>query len=67
MSDESNLEFAGMASFQRLTSLEEDRRREQEEIDRDKLDRKVKRTTESKSEINDLSYERFPEENETNA
>jgi predicted Rossmann fold nucleotide-binding protein DprA/Smf involved in DNA uptake len=67
MSDESNLDFAGKASFQRLTSLEEDRKREQVEIRRDRLEREMKRTTKSKPEIIDLSYERFPEENKTNA
>jgi hypothetical protein len=66
MSDDLNLKFEGKIIFQRLSSLEEDRKREQAEICRDRLDREMKRTTKSNLEINDLSYERFPEENETN-
>lgn len=67
MTNESNLEFAGKASFQRLTSLEEGRKREQAAIRQDRLNREMKRKAKLKLEINDLSYERFAEENETNA
>jgi hypothetical protein len=65
MADMSNLEFVGQVSPKELTSLEEDRKKEQAEILADQAHWKkygtYRRNGPSKSEImEELSRERFP-------
>lgn len=58
----SNLEYIGQVKHQRLTSLEEDFKRDQDQFRKDELDRVFRRSGKVKAEVREITYERFPEE-----
>lgn len=62
MTIESNLEFMGKLKLQRLTSLEEDFKREQAQFREDELDRALRRAGKLKPDPIETSYERYPEQ-----
>lgn len=58
----SDIEFFAKVSPKRLTSLEEDFKRDQAQFRKDELNRALMRSGKVKSEPQETSYERFPEE-----
>ena len=58
----SDIEFFAKVSPKRLTSFEEDFKRDQAQFRKDELDRALRRSGKVKSEPQEITYERFPEE-----
>ena len=59
----SDIEFLGQIKPKRLTSLEEDFKRSQDEFRKDELNRALRRSGKINQESTETTYERFPEEN----
>lgn len=58
----SDIEFFAKVSPKRLTSLEEDSRRDQDQFRKDELDRVFRKLGKVKPAAQETSYERFPDE-----
>lgn len=58
----SDAEFFAKVKPQRLTSLDEDFKKEQAQFLKDELDRALRRPGKVKPEPQETTYERFPEE-----
>lgn len=58
----SDAEFFAKVTPQRLSSLDEDFKKEQAQFLKDELDRALRRTGKVKTEPQEVTYERFPEE-----
>ena len=58
----SDAEFFAKLKPQRLTSLDEDFKKEQAQFLKDELDRALRRSGKVKPEPQEITYERFPEE-----
>lgn len=58
----SDIEFLGKVIFNRVTSLEEDFKKSQDEFRRDELNRTLRRSGKIKENPLVITYERFPEE-----
>ena len=58
-----DIEYAGRASFQKLTSNEEDNKSAQAKYRQDMMATALRRATSKKYETVELTRERFPEEN----
>jgi hypothetical protein len=58
----SDAEFFAKVNPQRLTSLDEDFKKEQAQFLKDELDRALRRSGKVKPEPQETTYERFPEE-----
>ncbi len=58
----SDIEFFAKVNPQRLTSLDEDFKKEQAQFRKDELDRALRWSGKIKSEPQETTYERFPEE-----
>lgn len=61
----SDVEFFAKVKPQRLTSLDEDFKKEQAQFRKDELDKDLRRSVQAKSEPQETTYERFPEEAQT--
>lgn len=59
----SGLEYVGKMNPQRLTSLEEDHKRDREQFRKDELDRALRHSGTLVKPAPETTYERFPEEN----
>jgi hypothetical protein len=57
-----DLEYVGQMNPQRLTSFEEDFRRERAQFQKDELDRALRQAGKLQPEPAETSHERFPEE-----
>lgn len=62
MSVETDVTFVGQMKFERLTSLEEDFKRERAQFQKDELDRALRRAGKLVDEPIETTYERDPEE-----
>lgn len=58
----SDIEFFAKVSPKRLTSLDEDFKKDQAQFRKDELDRAFRRSGKAKPEAHEITYERFPEE-----
>ena len=58
----SDIEFFAKLKPQRLTSLDDDFKKEQSQFLKDELDRALRRSGKLKPEPHETTYERFPEE-----
>ena len=58
----SDAEFFAKVKPKRLTSLDEDFKKEQAQFLKDELDRALRRSGKVKPEPQEVTYERFPEE-----
>jgi hypothetical protein len=57
-----NVEYVGRASSQKLTSNQQDNKAAQTQYRQDMMAAALKRTTPKKSQLDELTRERFPEE-----
>lgn len=58
----SDAEYFAKVNPQRLTSMEEDSKKELAQYRKDELDRALRRSGKVKPEPQEITYERFPEE-----
>lgn len=57
-----DIEYAGRASSQKMTSIEQDNKAAQAQYRQDMMAKALRRTTPKKTQIEELTRERLPEE-----
>jgi hypothetical protein len=58
-----DIEYSGSASFQKMTSHEQDNKAAQTKYRQDMMTKTLRRVTSRKPQAEELTRERFPEEN----